>query len=311
MHRQAINRGRVSYEPNSLAGGCPFQAGAAGFVSFPQPTAPVADKVRGKPERFADHYTQATLFWNSQTDVEKAHIVNAFRFELSRVQTPAVRERMVSGLMHVAAELAEAVAAGLGMRELPAPMPKVLPTPVTPEVDRSPALSLLARPGDGSVRARRVAILVADGADGAPLVALADRLVTEGAVPRFVGSRLGSAAVTSGESIAVDASLEATPSVLYDAVVLPDGDDAVDALAMDGRTTEFLKDQYRHCKPILALGNGKALLEGAGIPLALPSGDPDPGLILGTSGDESVVGAFLGALAKHRHFERETDPPLV
>ena len=85
-------------------------------------------KVRGKAERFADHYTQATLFWNSQTPVEKRHIINAFRFELSRVQTPAVRERMVSGLMNVAPELAEAVAEGLGMRQLPAPMPKVLET---------------------------------------------------------------------------------------------------------------------------------------------------------------------------------------
>ena len=169
MHRQAIHRGRVSYEPNSLGGGCPFQAGAAGFVSFPEPREAGDHKVRGKAERFADHYTQATLFWNSQTDVEKQHIINAFRFELSRVQTPAVRERMVSGLMNVAPELAEAVAAGLGMRELPAPMPKVLTRDVTPEVTASPALSLFARPGDGSIRTRRVAILVADGVDGAAL----------------------------------------------------------------------------------------------------------------------------------------------
>jgi len=98
MHRQAIHRGRVSYEPNSLAGGCPFQAGAAGFVSFPEPRVADDHKVRGKAERFADHYTQATLFWNSQTATEKQHIVNAFRFELTRVQTPAVRERMVAGL---------------------------------------------------------------------------------------------------------------------------------------------------------------------------------------------------------------------
>src|SRR4030095_13244845 len=110
MHRQAIQRGRVSYEPNSLGGGCPFQAGTSGFVSFPETRDESDHKVRGKAERFADHYTQATLFWNSQTDVEKQHIINAFRFELSRVQTPAVRERMVSGLMNVATELADGVA---------------------------------------------------------------------------------------------------------------------------------------------------------------------------------------------------------
>ena len=132
MHRQAINRGRVSYEPNSLGGGCPFQAGKMGFVSFPEPRQADDHKVRGKPDRFADHYTQARLFWNSQTPVEKTHIVKAFRFELSKVQTPAIRERMVSGLLNVAPELGQAVAKGLGIRDLPPPMPKVRPDDVTP-----------------------------------------------------------------------------------------------------------------------------------------------------------------------------------
>ena len=121
----------------------------------------------GRPSASPITTRRRRLFWNSQTDVEKQHIINAFRFELSRVQTPAIRERMVSGLMNVAAELAEAVAAGLGIREMPAPMPKVLTRDVTPEVSVSPALSLFARPGDGSIRTRRVAILVADGCDGA------------------------------------------------------------------------------------------------------------------------------------------------
>ena len=167
MHRQAIHRGRVSYEPNSLGGGCPFQAGKDRVRVISGAATEDDHKVRGKAERFADHYTQATLFWKSQSDVEKQHIINAFRFELSRVQTPAVRERMVSGLMNVASELAQSVATGLGMREMPTPMPKVMTRDVTPEVSVSAALSLFARPGDGSIRTRRVAILVADGCDGA------------------------------------------------------------------------------------------------------------------------------------------------
>ena len=310
MHRQAIHRGRVSYEPNSLGGGCPFQAGAAGFVSFPEPRADGDHKVRGKAERFADHYTQATLFWNSQTDVEKQHIINAFRFELSRVQTPAVRERMVSGLMNVATELADGVAAGLGICEMPAPMPKVLARDVTPEVSVSPALSLFARPGDGSIRTRRVAILVADGCDGEALVALADRLSTEGAVPRFVSTTLGAVKPAVGDAIEVDVSLEAAPAVLYDALVLPDGTEAINALRADGRTLEFIKDQYRHCKPILAVGASDQLLTACGIELALPNGQPDPGVI--PTSDASTAGdGFISAIAKHRHFARETDPPRV
>jgi catalase len=310
MHRQAIHRGRVSYEPNSLGGGCPFQAGAAGFVSFPEPRDENDHKVRGKAERFADHYTQATLFWNSQTDVEKQHIINAFRFELSRVQTPAVRERMVSGLMNVAAALAESVAEGLGMREMPAPMPKVLKRDVTPEVSVSPALSLFARPGDGSIRTRRVAILVGDGCDGTSLVALADRLTSEGAVPRFVSTTLGAVQPADGDAIEVDISLEAAPAVLYDALVLPDGTDAVTALRADGRTLEFIKDQYRHCKPILAVGASNALLAACGIDPALPDGQPDPGVII-TTDASTATDAFVAAIAKHRHFARETDPPRV
>jgi catalase len=310
MHRQAIHRGRVSYEPNSLGGGCPFQAGAAGFVSFPEPREDGDHKVRGKAERFADHYTQATLFWNSQTDVEKQHIINAFRFELSRVQTPAVRERMVSGLMNVATELAEGVAAGLGIRQMPAPMPKVLTRKVTPEVSVSRALSLFARPGDGSIRTRRVAILVADGCEGRALVALAGRLTSEGAVPRFVSTTLGSVQPAAGDAIEVDVSLEAAPAVLYDALVLPDGAAAVKALRADGRTLEFIKDQYRHCKPILALGAGGQLLGASGIDATLPDGQPDTGLII-ASGTDARTDDFLAALAKHRHYVRETDPPRV
>jgi catalase len=311
MHRQAIHRGRVSYEPNSLGGGCPFQTGKTGFVSFPEPRAACDHKVRGKAERFADHYTQATLFWNSQTDVEKQHIINAFRFELSRVQTPAVRERMVSGLMNVASELAQSVATGLGMRELPAPMPKVMTPDVTPEVSASSALSLFARPGNGSIQARRVAILVADGCEAAPLSSLSDRLTAAGAVPRFVSTTLGPVTPASGDAIQVDVSFEAAPSVLYDAVVLPGGSDAVEALRADGHAIEFIKDQYRHCKSILALDEGLDLLKACGIPASLPGGDPDPGLIGAASDGRATADAFVAAIARHRHFARETVPPRV
>ena len=310
MHRQAIHRGRVSYEPNSLGGGCPFQAGAAGFVSFPERRDEDDHKVRGKAERFADHYTQARLFWNSQTDVEQQHIINAFRFELSRVQTPAIRERMVSGLLNVTRELAVAVAAGLGIRELPAPMPKVMTHDITPEVSVSPALSLFARPGDGGIRTRRVAIVVADGCDGAPLLALVARLTREGAVPRFVSTTLGAVRPATGDAIEVDVSLEAAPAVLYDALVLPDGTEAIDALRADGRTLEFIKDQYRHCKPILVLGASDQLLEACGIDPALPDGQRDPGVLVAKDA-ATASDAFVAAVAKHRHFDRETDPPRV
>ena len=308
-HRQAINRGRVAYEPNSLAGGCPFQAGAAGFTSFPEPL--VGDQVRGKPERFADHYTQATLFWNSQTDVEKAHIIRGFRFELSRAQIPAVRTRVVAMLANVADDLAASVAQGLGMAT-PAALPKVMEKTTAPEVRASPALSLFARPGDGGIRTRRIAILVADGVAGAEVKALHQGLAAQGAVPRFVGARLGSVESAEGDSIEVDATLEAVPVVLYDALVVPGGRQAIKTLGNLGHAAEFVKEQYRHCKPILVLGAGQDLVENAGIPLTLSTGESDPGLLrFQDEHVEEALAQFVEAIAKHRHFAREMDPPPV
>ena len=128
FHRQAIPRGRVAYEPNSLGGGCPFQAGAAGFSSFPkaiEPNNSPVDKVRGRPEKFAEHPRRPKPFFDSQTDVEKAHIRGAFRFELSKLTVPAIRVRMVSSLLNVSKELATALAEDLGI-ELPEPMPRAM-----------------------------------------------------------------------------------------------------------------------------------------------------------------------------------------
>jgi catalase len=195
---------------------------------------------------------------------------------------------------------------------MPEAMPKAMPKAVRPEVSRSAALSLTARPGDGRIRTRRVAILVADGIESRPLVALAARLAGEGAVPRFVGPRLGRVTAADGDGIEIDVPVDAAPSVVFDAVVLPDGAGAVRALSEDGRMLEFLKDQYRHCKPILALGAASELIAKAGIPPALPSGKADPGLILAKPGSgEDGGAAFIQAIAAHRHFARETDPPRV
>ena len=316
MHRQAIPRGRVAYEPNSLGGGCPHQAGMAGFVTAAARLAPASgsqaaaapqDKVRGKPEKFADHYSQAQLFYRSQTAAEQRHIQAAFRFELSRVTVPAIRERMVSILVNVDAALAQGVADGLGMA-LPPAQPLALATPVASEVDASPGLSLFARPGSTRVAGRRVAVLVADGVPGLALRQVYSSLAKAQAVPRFVGSRLGRVRTSDGQDIEVEASIEALPSVLWDAVVLPDLPTDGAALAAMPEAMEFVKDQYRHCKPILAIGQGgSGWLDGLGIAPMLGKGRPDPGIVLNGAAtlSEASLTAFEDALSRHRHHERE------
>ncbi|MEO8275948.1 MAG: catalase [Thermoanaerobaculia bacterium] len=297
IHRHAIPRGRVAYEPNSLAGGCPFQAGAAGFSSFPQPVA--EDKVRGKPEKFADHYSQASLFWNSQTDYEKAHIVRGFRFELTKVELPAIRERTLSMLRNVSEDLAAQVAEGLGM-PLPKPMPLLI-TPAVAEVGESAALSLTARPGPGDIRGRKIAILVAKGVDGPGVERIQKTLRSAGAQPLLIGARLGRLTTVKGGSIEVEVTFETRPSVLFDAAVLPGGKASAEALSASGQAREFLKDQYRHCKPILIMGEGVVTATAAGIPLD-------------DSADWAIVRemkAFVSALGRHRNWERATDPPAI
>ena len=315
IHRQAIPRGRVSYEPNSLAGGCPFQAGAAqGFVTMAKRAESMNPEgmVRGKPEKFADHYTQATLFYESQTMVEKAHIAAAFRFELSKVTVPAIRERTVSMLRNASQELAQKVADGLGMEALPEAMPPALADPAKPEITKSPLLSLMARPGDGTIKARKVALLIAPGVMGESIAQVQAALLAEGAVPRLVGPHIGAVKTAEGKMLQADASLENEPGFLFDALVLPDGQAGVDALALDGHTMEFIKDQYRHCKTILVLGASSALMQKAGIPDTLPDGKPDTGIIMAASGSMTDAAAtFIKGIAQHRHPQRETDPPRV
>ncbi|MEO5734066.1 MAG: catalase [Rubrivivax sp.] len=309
QHRMTIPRGRVAYEPNSLAGGCPFQAGAAGFVSFPQPVE--GDKVRAKPQKFGEHYAQATLFYDSLTPTEQAHTAGGFRFELSKLTVPAIRTRMLSSLVNVSPELASKVADGLGMA-VPKAMPRAIEQADAPEVTHSPALSLMANPGQVGVRTRKVAILVADGVAGKPLRAVQDALRKAGAVPFVVGPRIGMLACEDGEEVAIEGSLENSPPVVFDGMVLADGEKSVATLRTHGQTREFMVNQYRHGKTMLALGAAQALFETTMIPTELPSGEADPGIVLAEGSEvETAMATFIEALSRHRHPERETDPPRV
>jgi len=311
MHRQAVHRGRVSYEPNSLGGGCPFQAGSAGFTSFPQPVE--GDKVRAKPEKFAEHYAQARMFWNSQSTAEQRHIIKAFRFELTRVQTPAIRERVVSLLANVDEFLAGSVAEGLGFA-VPDPAPEIGPV-VRPVYAPSPALSLTAYPGDGSIRTRRIAILTTDGVDVAALSRICDVLLQQGAVPRVLAPTLGAVKGAGGKPAGgwqADITIEAAPSALYDALIIAPGEASTTSLCENGLAVEFVKDQYRHCKPILVIDTGADLLDRAGLPAVLPTGDADFSLI-NVSADQLDEGLaqFIQAVGGPRELDRETDPPVV
>ena len=310
MHRQAIHRGRVAYEPNSLAGGCPFQAGAEqGFMTFParQQADQEQAKVRGKPEKFADHYTQATLFYESQTPIEKVHIAAAFRFELSKLTVPAIRLRVVSSLRNVSEELAGKVAEGLGISPMPAPMPRALAKPAKPELKQAASLSLTARPGDGSIKGLKVALLIANGVVAKSIVQVRDALAAQGAVAKLIGPRIGATSTSDAGDLVADASLENEPGFLFDALVLPDGEKAINILAQHPQTMDFIKDQYLHYKSILVLGSSKKLLDKVGIDYETTNESEHHGLIVrpANKADEAIK-TFISALAVQRHWHRNT-----
>jgi catalase len=314
FHQHQIFRGRVSYEPNSLAGGCPFQAGAAGFVSYAEKLAEASrmaepTKLRAKPQKFAEHYAQARLFWRSQTPIEQQHIVDAFRFELTRVQTAAVRERVVAQLRNVDAQLAQKVARGLGMEALPEPLP-VLVTVPRGEVDVSRGLSLLARPGEDPIRTRCIALLVTDGMDTAAAAQLYDLLTLAGGLPRYVGARLGKARGIDGSMLPIEVTFEAMPAVLWDAMVLPAGAQANALLAQDDLVVEFLMLHWRHNKAILAPQSAEPIFKASGIRF----GDhlADIGVLVPSDTEVTAVAdRFIDLVGRHRVYERFTGNAML
>ena len=309
--RHAINAGRVNYEPNTLGGGCPYQAMVkeGGFASFPEPVEGV--KVRGKSEKFHDHYSQAALFFRSQSVPEQNHLINALRFELGKLEVPAVRERMIGQLAYVDADLAERVAEAfdIDVPEVELPLNHSIPADTDPQsvqpydqpmsLERSAALSMENTIKD-SIKTRCVAILVTDeGADEA--VELRRSLEQNGAAVKIIAPvkrDLGK----GNRKLPVDHTLMTTSSVLFDAVAVVGGKDVWLKLP-DAK--DFVSDAFRHSKAIACVGDARDLL--IAWRLVGPGGKAVPGVLTGHT-VKSVSTGYIDAIAAHRHWGREADP---
>jgi len=314
MYRQSIARGQVSYEPNSLAAGAEFRVdgGSNGFHSQPDNTVE-PPKVRRRSPSFDDHFSQATLFWNSMTPVEKDHIVAAFRFELGKVATPAVRQRMVNNLAHVDARLAKKVAAPLGIEPPDAKAATgqagfrnvrfELP------IEESPALSMAPRPDKAGIQTRKVAILATDGVDVVSLRPVQQALTDAGAECWVLSPRLGAVATAGGRRLEVAATIQAMPSVMFDAVIVAGGKESADALSRLGDAVHFVLEAYKHCKPVCAIGDGVALLALLGINAGATAESlvNHPGVVMGEASAEGALKTaqdLIAAMSVHRHWDR-------
>lgn len=314
MHRQAISKGRVAYEPNTLATGAEFRVdgGAQGFHTHPQVLE--SPKIRRRSPSFDDHFSHATLFWNSQSPAEKDHIVAAFRFELSKVEVPDIRQRMVDNLAHVDAKLAARVAAPLGIN---APDAKAAAGRlgfrdyrIAQTVDEDAALSMAGRPATDNIRTRKVAILAADGVDLLSFKRLQQELLDAGAQCKVVAPQLGPVTTSSGKQLPADHTFSNTSSIMFDAVVVPGGAASAATLAQLGDAVHFVLEAYKHCKTICALNEGAQLLGTLGFALDTKDGalmEPTAGILLGDSrkaADGQLAQALIAAMAHHRHWDR-------
>lgn len=315
--RQEINVGRVSYSPNSLGGGCPFQAKMAqgGFVSVNERID--AHKVRERSESFADHFSQAALFFKSQTTTEQNHIISALQFELSKVETVAIRERMVGLLSQVDNDLAKKVAQGLGI-QVPKPEkpmnhgvgadadpkkhePKAVDTTYQP----SPALSMIENPTNtGSIESRMVAFLCTEGVSEKSVSQLKKALEAQGAKAKIVGPHAGSITTDSGKTLKVDFAFFSSSSVLFDAVYIPSATD-IATLESNDNVIQFVNDAYRHCKVIGADEGTDKLLSKTTIGNKLADNKEQtlPGVVMGN--DKAFAEEFIRELRRHRIWERE------
>ena len=284
--------GRVNYQPNSWGEG-PRETPVKGFRHFPEKDD--GPLMRLRPESFADHYSQARQFFISQTPPEQRHIANALTFELSKVETPVIRERMVSHLFNIDETLAHTVAAKLGLKTMPKPAEAAVQT--RQDLEPSPALSIVLN-GPKRFEGRKLGILVTDGVDATLLKALTSAMTKEKAMVEIIAPKVGGVTASDGSWITAQQMIDGGPSVLYDAVAVLPSPEAVDELASEATARDFVADAFQHCKFIGHVEAAMPLLAKAGIADSLDEGV----IVLATAKD---VAAFVKELGKLRLWSRE------
>jgi len=282
--------GRANYQPNSWGMG-PRQS-PDGFRSFAEPANGAKQRIRA--ESFADHYSQARQFFNSQTVHEQKHIAMALTFELSKVETPAIRERVVSHLLHIDEALAANVAEKLGLADMPKPADAAVPP--RDDLPPSPALSIVEN-GPKTFAGRKVGVLVSDGVDAKLVKKLQDALSAEGAMMELIALKVGGVEAADGSHLDAKHMIDGGPSVLFDAVALLVSEQGAEMLTKESAARDFVADAFAHLKFIGFVPAAKPMLAKAGL-----AGDEDEGLV---PLDSASVSAFVEKCRKLRLWTRE------
>ncbi len=320
--RQTINKGNVAYGPNLLNDNFPKQAkqSEGGFTTVHERVD--AAKIRRRSKSFTDYYSQARLFWNSQTEPEKMHIVKALRFELSHVQTADVRSRMLMQLAQVDHDLASRVAKGLGMA-VPSANGTLLnlgsagadanladyQSAPAKNTGTSPTLSMSAdspiNADKTDIKTRQIAILATDGAEVAAITDLMRTLMEAGAQTALIATHLGSVKGEGGQEIMANWTFQTTSSALFDAVYVAGGAKSVNMLKQDADAVRFVNEAFRHCKPLAAVAEGVELLKAASYPGVTDILEAEGVVISTTAKGADFTKSFIKAIAHHRFWSRE------
>jgi len=289
--------GRANYEPNSWGAkrGGPREDPVAGFRSHASEESGATRRVR--PESFADHYSQARQFYHSQSEVERAHLGDALVFELSKVETPAIRSRVIASLRNIDGDLARTVAEGLGIETLP----ERLEPAAKPRADLadSPALSILKN-GPESFAGRKVGALVSDGCDAKTLAMLRRALKKEGAMLELVAPTVEGVADSDGNALEIAQKIDGGPSVLFDAIAILVTEDGARELGAMPPARQFVNDAWAHKKFVARTDAAQPLFDAAGT--AEEAGEADGVLTLGAKAKSAQ--AFVERCRELRHWER-------
>jgi catalase len=291
----------VNYYPNSLGDGQPAPSEETGYVHYPERME--GHKIRERSPSFGEHFSQATLFWNSLSNIEKEHLVEAAHFEIGKVEDQGVRDRMIDRFNQVDHELAKLIAIGVGVT---AP-----PQPATPNHGQSSPAVSQASLAVKTALGRKVAILVADGVEAEQVTSLQQALIAAGAQSQLVSKFMGTIKTAQGGKLKVDKTFLTSASVMFDAVYIPGGVQSVATLTENEDVLNFIQEAFRHCKAIGATGEGIELLKASGIH-DIGSSDKllqnDQGVIALTNSTnpDKLTKAFVEAISQHRFWSRNS-----
>ncbi|WP_433750182.1 catalase [Falsibacillus pallidus] len=292
-NRMTINKGPVSYHKNSLQNNDPSPSSEkeGGYVHYQEKVE--GQKIRNRSKSFDDHYSQAKLFWNSMSDVEKDHIINAFRFELGKVKSRDVKQQVVNMFSNVCTYLSGEVAKGLGLK---------VPEDASPSTEERSSEALSQMNTVKTAKTRKVGILVEDGFHYENTNQLIKALNDAGAEAEIISSSQGNVKGGNGEEMEVDQTFLTCDSVLYDGIYLPGGKDSIEFIKSNRDAVIFLQEAFGHYKTVGACHEGTELLSTLGM---VDSAEDGVITLKSDEDNDHFYNSFVEALKKHRHWNRQ------